>query len=124
MSYDVGVRLPLPAPFMQKWLSGRASPCQGEGREFKSRLLLQERYRSGHNGAVLKTVRVQAHVGSNPTLSAIYAQVAQSVEQGTENPCVGGSIPPLGTKFNCYFITVFFVFDLLIKLTIIKIYFI
>lgn len=24
------------------------------------------------------------------------AQVAQTVEQGTENPCVGGSIPPLG----------------------------
>ena len=29
-----------------------------------------ERYRSGRNGAVLKTVWVQAHVGSNPTLSA------------------------------------------------------
>ena len=29
-----------------------------------------ERYRSGHNEAVLKTVWVQAHVGSNPTLSA------------------------------------------------------
>ena len=29
---------------------------------------------------------------SNP-----YAQVAQSVEQRTENPRVGGSIPPLGT---------------------------
>ena len=28
------------------------------------------------------------------------AQVAQSVEQRTENPRVGGSIPPLGT---CYF---------------------
>jgi hypothetical protein len=27
------------------------------------------------------------------------AQVAQSVEQGTENPRVGGSIPPLGTVF-------------------------
>ncbi|MCD8001946.1 MAG: hypothetical protein LUE95_05105, partial [Oscillospiraceae bacterium] len=27
-------------------------------------------YRSGHNGAVLKTVRVQAHGGSNPSLSA------------------------------------------------------
>jgi hypothetical protein len=27
----------------------------------------------------------------------IYAQVAQSVEQRTENPRVGGSIPPLGT---------------------------
>ena len=24
-----------------------------------------------------------------------YGQVAQSVEQRTENPCVGGSIPPL-----------------------------
>ena len=30
----------------------------------------------------------------------LYASVAQSVEQGTENPCVGGSIPPRGTKFN------------------------
>ncbi len=28
------------------------------------------------------------------------AQVAQSVEQGTENPCVGGSIPSLGTIFE------------------------
>lgn len=33
-----------------------------------------ERYRSGHNGAVLKTVRVQAHMGSNPILSAIHNQ--------------------------------------------------
>ena len=29
--------------FMQKWLSGRASPCQGEGRGFESRLLLHKR---------------------------------------------------------------------------------
>ena len=29
-----------------------------------------------------------------------YAQIAQSVEQGTENPRVGGSIPPLGTTFK------------------------
>ena len=34
--------------------------------------LYMERYRSGHNEAVLKTVWVQAHVGSHPTLSAIY----------------------------------------------------
>ena len=27
-----------------------------------------------------------------------FAAVAQSVEQGTENPRVGGSIPPGGTK--------------------------
>ena len=40
-------------------------------------------------------------VGSNPTLSAkTNAQIAQSVEQGTENPRVGGSIPPLGTIFK------------------------
>ncbi len=29
-----------------------------------------ESYRSGHNGAVLKTVRAKAHRGSNPLLSA------------------------------------------------------
>ena len=29
-----------------------------------------QRYRSGHNEAVLKTVCPQGHVGSNPTLSA------------------------------------------------------
>src|SRR3972149_10450356 len=28
-----------------------------------------------------------------------YGQVAQLVEQRTENPCVGGSIPPLATTF-------------------------
>ena len=32
---------------------------------------------------------------------ADFAQVAQLVERGTENPCVGGSIPPLGTTFFC-----------------------
>ena len=30
----------------------------------------------------------------------MFASVAQSVEQGTENPRVGGSIPPRGTIFN------------------------
>lgn len=28
---------------LRKWLSGRASPCQGEGREFESRLPLQQK---------------------------------------------------------------------------------
>ena len=32
-----------------------------------------------------------------PPRSFGFAQVAQSVEQRTENPCVGGSIPSLGT---------------------------
>ena len=30
---------------MRKWLRGRASPCQGEGREFESRLPLQFFYK-------------------------------------------------------------------------------
>ena len=29
----------------------------------------------------------------------LYGEIAQSVEQRTENPCVGGSIPPLATVF-------------------------
>ena len=33
---------------------------------------------------------------SNGLISAV-AQIAQSVEQGIENPRVGGSIPPPGT---------------------------
>ena len=38
------------------------------------------------------------------------AQVAQLVEQGTENPCVGGSIPPLGTTHLIYLL-----FDTILK---------
>ena len=37
--------------------------------------------------------------GFEPHPDRQYASVAQSVEQGTENPRVGGSIPPLGTIF-------------------------
>ena len=32
---------------MREWLSGRASPCQGERREFESRLPLQKRNKFG-----------------------------------------------------------------------------
>ena len=32
-------------------------------------------------------------------IKKLNASVAQSVEQGTENPCVGGSIPPRGTNY-------------------------
>ena len=38
------------------------------------------------------------------------AQVAQLVEQRTENPRVGGSIPPLGTTFFTSFEGNFFAF--------------
>ena len=35
----------------------------------------------------------------------MYASVAQSVEQRTENPRVGGSIPPQGTIYNYMLLT-------------------
>ena len=39
-----------------------------------------ERYRSGHNEAVLKTVCPKGRVGSNPTLSAFYGEVPKLAE--------------------------------------------
>ena len=50
-----------------------------------------EGYRSGHNGAVLKTVRAQAHMGSNPIPSAseeetLINRVVMRVSLYLENP--------------------------------------
>ncbi len=78
------------AHHLRKWLRGRASPCQGEGRGFESRLPLHSQQDIRPAGrklaeccipgevvewfkaAVLKTAVVaRATVGSNPTLSAI-----------------------------------------------------
>ena len=39
----VRIHLPPPISFLRKWLRGRASPCQGEGREFESRLPLHQK---------------------------------------------------------------------------------
>ena len=39
-----------------------------------------ERYRSGHNEAVLKTVCPKGRVGSNPTLSVFYGEVPKLAE--------------------------------------------
>ena len=60
------------------------------------------------NGPVVQLVRTPAchargrgfepHPGRH-FFKTTDAFVAQSVEQGTENPCVGGSIPPEGTNF-------------------------
>ena len=50
--------------------AGRASALQAEGQRFE------------------------------PDPGRFYASVAQSVEQGTENPRVGGSIPPGGTIYS------------------------
>ena len=54
------------------------------------------------HGPIVQLVRTLAcHArgqGSDPPSGRQFASVAQSVEQGTENPRVGGSIPPGGTK--------------------------
>ena len=41
-----------------------------------------ERYRSGHNEAVLKTVCPQGRVGSNPTLSVFISAIWRSTQAG------------------------------------------
>ena len=40
---------------------------------------------------------VRMSIGSIP-IAVIYGDVAQSVEQGIENPRVGGSIPPISAN--------------------------
>ena len=50
-----------------------------------------ERYRSGHNEAVLKTVCPKGRVGSNPTLSA----QTQLIEYLIMNQANSGEVPKL-----------------------------
>ena len=50
----------------------------------------------------------------------IHAEVAQLVEQRTENPCVGGSSPPLGTKKKTLLLESFYV---IMNYTVIFIFF-
>ena len=64
---------------MREWLSGRASPCQGERREFESRLplhLLQDKRRKNMrlllfvSGAIAKCVRPPGGQGAAGPLGA------------------------------------------------------
>ena len=65
----------------------RALACHARGRGFEPLPGRQQLYRLMH----------YALSDISKRITKIYASVAQSVEQGTENPCVGGSIPPRGT---------------------------
>ena len=60
------------------------SPCHGEDRRFKSD-------RGRHFFYLFLGIFIYLY---------IFASVAQSVEQRTENPCVGSSILPWGTIYN------------------------
>ena len=86
-----------PGNRLTKWehsSAGRASALQAEGHRF-------EPCCSHHYGLVVQLVRTPAcHAGGRrfePVPGRHIASVAQLVEQGTENPRVGGSIPPGGT---------------------------
>ena len=57
-----------------------------EGQGLENRivfLIFTEGYRSGHNGAVLKTVREKSHMGSNPIPSAIVPRRRLARRRGT-----------------------------------------
>ena len=75
--------------------AGRASALQAEGQRF-------EPVNFHHRGPVVQSVRTLAcHARGRefePHPGRQFASVAQLVEQGTENPRVGGSIPPGGTN--------------------------
>ena len=45
-------------------------------------------------------------------LFSLFAQIAQLVEQGTENPCVLGSIPSLGTIKEAEMLLFFYIYIL------------
>ena len=75
--------------------AGRASALQAEGHRF-------EPYCSHHYGLVVQLVRTLACHARGRRFEPVpgrqfFASVAQSVEQGTENPRVIGSIPIGGT---------------------------
>ncbi len=78
--------------------AGRASALQAEGHRFEPCCAHHIFF---FYGSVVQLVRMPAcHAGGRgfePHPSRQHASVAQSVEQGTENPRVGGSIPPGGT---------------------------
>ena len=79
---------------MRKWLSGRASPCQGEGRGFESRLPLHIIMVD-----VVKWLRhrivAPAFVGSTPIIHPKYWDIAKSVRQRTLTPSFAGSSPAI-----------------------------
>ena len=87
--------------------AGRASALQAGCHRFEPCNSHQNFiFKWNNNGPVVQLVRTPAcHAGGRefePHPGRHYASVAQSVEHGTENPSVGGSIPPGSTTSSVY----------------------
>ncbi len=98
--WGAGERLPLPqAPPIQHWW-WRPHFYQGDitvvvDNNFYGCIVAE--LNAGWSSLVARRAHNPKVRGSNPLSAIRFAQIAQSVEQRTENPRVGGSIPPLAT---------------------------
>ena len=61
--------------------------------------MFSKKYIAGWSSLEARRAHNPKVIGSNP-IPATYAQIAQLVEQRTENPRVAGSIPALGIRFE------------------------
>src|SRR6266850_1078277 len=90
-------RLGSPVP-RRRGLGWQAATCGGEGQSMARRAdvnSIDDARPAGWNDPEVAVLSFRAAVSALPD-----AQVAQLVEQRTENPRVGGSIPSLGTTSN------------------------
>ena len=86
----------------EKWLTCGSLAQLGEHLPYKQRVIGSIPITSTRNGPVVQLVRTLACHARGRGFESLpgrhfFASIAQSVEQRTENPRVGGSIPPQGT---------------------------
>jgi hypothetical protein len=62
---------------LREWLSGRASPCQGESRGFDPRLPLQSVWVGGNDKELFLTQRDMHHIDHDTLIHAGYEKLLQ-----------------------------------------------